>query len=265
MTYVDSGGLRLFYSDSGTGPPLLWHTGGCGDGTMWRTAGYIDALPGYRHLLFDHRGHGRSGAPATIDGHHMSRYVEDVIAVLDDACVRRAVLIGYSQGARVAYAVAATHPDRLAGIVGLDSVPDPAERPEDLRDAAAKVLTSGTRAALLEMAASESEPPPAWLLDHLSATEPTVFAGAYEAFATAPPFWPAAGRIAVPTLFLLGVGADEEDWWTLGQSAAAAMPDAEAVALPGLGHLQAFWKTGMSIPPIERFLARLGADGHDWR
>jgi hypothetical protein len=77
-------------------------------------------------------------------------------------------------------------------------VPDPQERPEDLRDSAAKVLTGGTRSALLE-------------------------------------------------------------------SAAAAMPDAEAVALPGLGHLQAFWKTGMSIPPIERFLARLGAGGPDWR
>jgi len=265
MTYVDSGGLRLFYSGSGTGPPVLWHTGSCGDGTMWRTAGYIAALPGYRHLLFDHRGHGRSAAPATIDGHHMSRYVEDVIAVLDDAGARRAAMIGYSQGARVAYAVAEAHPDRLAGIAGLDSVPDPAERPEDLRDAAAKVLTGGTRAALLEMAASESEPPPAWLLDHLSATEPAVFAGAYEAFTTAPPFWPTAGRITVPTLFLLGIGKDEEDWWALGRSAAAAMPDAEAVALPGLGHLQAFWKTGMSIPPIERFLARLSVGGHDWR
>ena len=42
-------GLRLFYSGSGTGSPVLWHTGGCGDSTMWRTAGYIAALPGYRH------------------------------------------------------------------------------------------------------------------------------------------------------------------------------------------------------------------------
>ena len=28
-------------------------------------------------------------------------------------------MIGYSQGARVAYGVAAAHPDRLAGLVGL--------------------------------------------------------------------------------------------------------------------------------------------------
>ena len=32
-----------------------------------------------------------------------------------------------------------------------------------------------------------------------------------------------------------------------------------------LGHLQASSKTGMSIPPIERFLARLSPGGYDWR
>ena len=264
MTYVDSGGLRLFYSDSGSGPPVLWHTGGCGDSTMWQTAGYVTGLPGYRHLLFDHRGHGRSAAPATMTGHQMSCYVDDVITVLDDAGVRSAVMIGYSMGARVGYAVAAAYPQRLAGIVGLDSVPNPAREPDDSRAQAARVLAEGTKTALQEMADSESEPPPSWLLDNLSATDPAVFAGAWEAFATAPPFWADAGRITVPTLFLLGVGEDEQEWWELGQAAAAAMPDAEAVALPGLGHLQAFWKTGMSLPPIERFLARLGADGHDW-
>jgi pimeloyl-ACP methyl ester carboxylesterase len=195
----------------------------------------------------------------------MSCYVDDVIAVLDDAGVRRAVMIGYSMGGEVSYAVAAAHPERLAGIVGLDSVPDPAEQPEDSRGEADRVLAEGTRVVLEEMADSESEPPPSWLLDHLSATDPTVFAGAWEAFATAPPFWAGAARITVPTLFLLGVGEDEQERWELGRAAAAAMPDAEAIALPGLGHLQAFWQTGMSLPPIERFLARLAADGSDWR
>jgi pimeloyl-ACP methyl ester carboxylesterase len=71
VPYVDSGGLRLFYEVSGSGLPVLWHTGGCGDSTMWAAAGYIAALPGYRHILFDHRGHGRSGGPPTIAGHQM--------------------------------------------------------------------------------------------------------------------------------------------------------------------------------------------------
>ena len=259
MPYVDSGGLRLFYTQSGAGLPVLWHTGGCGDSTMWHRAGYITGLPGYRHILFDHRGHGRSQAPPSMTGHHMSRYVDDVVAVLDDAGIGRAVLVGYSLGARIGYAVAAAHPGRLAGLVGLDSVPDLAERPADLRDSAGAVMAQGTRAIIEQMAATESEPPPAWLLDHLCATEPVAFAGAYEAVATAPPFWPGAGQIAVPTLLLLGVGDDDQDWWALGQAAAAALPDARAVALKGLGHLQAFWRTDLSLPPIGEFLARLSA------
>jgi pimeloyl-ACP methyl ester carboxylesterase len=65
---------------------------------MWERAGYIAALPGYRHILFGHRGHGRSQAPAAMPGHHMSRYVDDVVAVLDDDEVGRAVLVAIRWG-----------------------------------------------------------------------------------------------------------------------------------------------------------------------
>ena len=263
MPYVDSGGLRLYYRDSGSGPAVLWHTGGCGDSTMWETAGYIAALPGYRHILFDHRGHGRSEAPTAVAGHQMSCYTGDVIAVLDDAGIESAVLIGYSMGGRVGYAVAASHPGRLAGMVGLDSVPDPASQPAELRRDAGKVMAEGTRAVIQEMADAESEPPPPWLLEHLCTTDAATFAGAFEAFATAPPFWP--DRITVPTLFLLAVGEDDGGWWALGQSAAAAMPAARAVALPGLGHLQAFWRTDVTLPAVEQFLAERSGGGQTWR
>ena len=264
MPYVNSGGLRLYYGVSGSGPPVLWHTGGCGDSTMWETAGYIAALPGYRHILFDHRGHGRSDAPPTVAGHQMSYYVDDVIAVLNDAGIERALLVGYSLGARVAYAVAASHPGRLGGMIGLDSVPGPAEQPAELRSDAGKVMAEGTRAVIQEMAADESEAPPPWLLEHLCATDAVAFAGGYEAFATAPPFWP-PDHITVPTLFLLGVGEDDGDWWALGQSAAAAMPAARAVALRGLGHLQAFWRTDVTLPVIEQFLAERSGGAQAWR
>ena len=31
--------LRIHYRVVGDGPPLLWHTGGCGDGQMWQLRG----------------------------------------------------------------------------------------------------------------------------------------------------------------------------------------------------------------------------------
>jgi len=226
---------------------------------MWERAGYMAGLPGYRHILFDHRGHGRSSAPPDMAGHRMSCYVDDVIAVLDDAGIGQAVLIGYSMGGQVAYAVAQAYPDRLAGLVALDSVPDRAEQPDELRSEAKQVMAQGTRAIIEQMASMESEPPPTWLLDNLCATEPAAFAGAYEAFATAPPFWPDAPHIAVPTLLLLGVGDDDQDWWARGKDAASSMPAAQVVALDGVRHLQAFWRTDLSLPPIKQFLAALPA------
>jgi hypothetical protein len=48
-------------------------------------------------------------------------------------------------------------------------------------------MTQGTAAIIAQMAGTESEPAPAWLLGHLCDTDPAAFAGAYEAFATAPP------------------------------------------------------------------------------
>jgi len=250
VPYVDSGGLRLYYGDSGSGPAVLWHTGGCGDSTMWETAGYIAALPGYRHILFDHRGRGRSDGPPDVSGHQMSCYTGDVIAVLDDAGIESAVLIGYSMGGRVGYAVAASHPGRLAGMVGLDSVPDPASQPAELRRDAGKVMAEGTRAVIQEMADAESEPPPPWLLEHLCTTDAATFAGAFEAFATAPPFWPDR-RVGV---VLSAQYLDE---------AAVAVADLPPLAVPGTAgqppikhrgrHAQAAEPATGWIPTDERF------------
>src|SRR4051812_20996605 len=54
MPYVQTD-LRIHYQVVGDGPPVLWHTGGCGDGEMWQLGGYLDGLPGHTHLLMDHR------------------------------------------------------------------------------------------------------------------------------------------------------------------------------------------------------------------
>src|ERR1700674_1094217 len=123
-------GVRLHYSDLGAGPAVFFHTGGGGDGTMWKTAGYVDGLPGRRHLLFDHRGHGRSDKPERLEAHRMVEYIADVIAVLDHAGVDRAAMVGYSDGARLLYALAAPPSEGGAANRGIGGGVDP-ERSQD--------------------------------------------------------------------------------------------------------------------------------------
>jgi pimeloyl-ACP methyl ester carboxylesterase len=247
--------VRLHYTDSGDGPAILWHTGGCGDGSMWETAGYISGLPGYRHVLLDHRGHGSSEMPTGSKAHEMSAYVDDVIAVLDAARIERAVMVGYSSGARVAYCSATRHPDRFVAIVGLDSVPEPGEDPEDMKAGAEIVMEKGTRAVIEEMAAGEPEPPPRWLLEHLCSTTREAFAGAYESFATAGDIFGHFGELTVPTLMLVGAEDEDDGRMEVAVRAAETMPNGQALGFFGLAHLQMFWRVDVILPAIRAFLA----------
>ncbi|TMD16862.1 MAG: alpha/beta hydrolase [Chloroflexi bacterium] len=252
MPTVLRDGIRLHYSDIGSGPALFFHTGGGGDGTMWQAAGYLDALPGRRHLLFDHRGHGLSDQPKDLQAHRLDEYIADVISVLDFAGVKRAAMVGYSDGARLIYALASRHPQRVAAIVGIGGVAHPSDtdawRPELL----AEVRQMGFRAWLEQMSASETEPAPAWLMENLASTPGDMFELEIEGWADAPSECDDFPRIEAPTLIVCG---ELENTDGAAELAARALPNGTAVVMPGFGHMQAFWRTDVTAPIISEFLA----------
>jgi len=252
---VTRGDVSLYYEDGGKGFPVLFHTGGGGDGRMWHLAGYLDRLAGYRHLVLDHRGHGRSDCPEELDAHRMGEYVADVVAVLDDAQVERAVLLGYSGGASVLYRVAATHPERCAALIGIGSVPEPDDDSTTDSPMAAHLREVGVRALMEEFAAAESEPAPAWLIDNLATTETEMFALLLEAWAELSGAWELFPNMTAPTLLVAG---EEEQVDGAADRAAAQLPNGRAAVLPGYGHLQAFWHEEITGPLITDFLRSLG-------
>ncbi len=73
----------------------------------------------FRVVTFDGRGSGRSGRPLDAAAYTDEQYAADTVAVLDDAGVDRAVLVGLSCGASWAIRVAAGHPGRVQGIVAI--------------------------------------------------------------------------------------------------------------------------------------------------
>lgn len=77
---------------------------------------------GFRVVLLDLRGHGRSERPPT--GYALDDFVDDLEAVLDGHGGPAPYhLFGNSFGGTVAFAYAARHPDRVAGIVAVESSP----------------------------------------------------------------------------------------------------------------------------------------------
>jgi pimeloyl-ACP methyl ester carboxylesterase len=248
-------GVELSYSQSGEGPALLFHTGGGGDGRMWEMAGYTDVLGGARQILLDHRGHGRSGCPEGVEDHRIDEYVSDVIAVLDSVDAERAILVGYSAGAFVAYHTAAAHPDRCSAVVGIGGVALPNETYESSLSRIDRVRQVGMRATMQHMAASEDEPCPSWLLENLSSTNSEMFALLLEAWLDARSEWELFPMITAPTLIICGEHEDVQGETAL---AASTVQDGKAVLLREFGHLQAFWHGEITAPLIRDFLVSKG-------
>lgn len=253
MATISRAGVRVFYSDDGEGPPILFHTGGGGDGSMWRAAGYLDGLPGRRHLLLDHRGHGRSDRPPDLAAHTIDEYVADVLGVLDDAGVERAPLVGYSDGSYVLFSLAARHPERVAAVVGLGGVGLPGDTNAYRSEVAAAVRERGLRRWLHEMSDGESEPAPAWLLDNLCETTDEMFLRELEGWLDAPVEGDLFPQIQAPTLIVCG---EAENTDGAAEIAAERLPRGEAVVLPGYGHLQTFWHGERVAPLLREFLER---------
>lgn len=255
MPIVERHGVRLYYTDSGSGPAVLFHAGGGGDGRMWELAGYTEALDGCRHLLMDQRGHGRSDQPVGLAAHAIDEYVADVISVLDHASVARAVLVGYSSGADILYRTAARHPDRCLALVGIGATPTPFDEPGPSLERASDVRAIGMRALMEGASAQESEPAPGWLIDNLAATSAEMFAHMLEAWADTPSALDDFPAIAAPTLLICG-----ENEVADGDVArvVALLANGSAVVLPGFGHLQTFWHSEKTAPLIVDFLQAQG-------
>jgi pimeloyl-ACP methyl ester carboxylesterase len=72
---------------------------------------------GYRVVLLDLPGHGRSDKPHAIALHRMDAYARRVVRLLDELGVERAVVGGVSLGADVALQMGLTAPERLDGMI----------------------------------------------------------------------------------------------------------------------------------------------------
>lgn len=122
--YLDAGNVRLCYRDDGRGPALVLVHGWLLDSTMW-TGQVVAWSARFRVLRLDRRGFGESsGSP------DLAADAGDVLRLLDRLGIRRAAVLGMSQGARIALHLADTAPERVACLV-LDGTPALASLPGD--------------------------------------------------------------------------------------------------------------------------------------
>lgn len=115
-------GIRIAYDCTGDGHPLVALHGFPRNRKVWsKVTPFLTSR--FTMLAPDRRGYGdsdRPSDPATYDNATMAR---DVLALVDQMGWEKIIALGHDRGAPTAQRLATDHPDRVRGLVILDSAP----------------------------------------------------------------------------------------------------------------------------------------------
>jgi pimeloyl-ACP methyl ester carboxylesterase len=123
MPTIHTGGQPLYYEDTGgTGPVVVFSHGLLMDHGMF--APQVAALSKkYRVISWDERGHGNTGDATAPFSYYDS--AADLVGLLQQLSVQRAVLAGMSQGGYLSLRAALRYPQIVAGLILIDTQAQP--------------------------------------------------------------------------------------------------------------------------------------------
>lgn len=250
--FVTLDGLRFSYLDWGDAdatPLVLLHGGGQSAHT-W-DAFCLAMGERFRCIALDQRGHGDS--QWSDDGDYAyGDHARDVAAFVDALALRRPIVVGMSMGGVNGIAYAASHPDRLRGLVCVDIGPEAQFEPVDRlmrglggyrvfaspEDAAARLARLGARRdpALLRQTLAlnlRRQDDGTWTWKY----DPRTLVGltAKDIMDARRPLWSVLDRIACPVL--IGRGADSEIFTDDdAERFARALPNGRWLSIPRARH-----------------------------
>ena len=264
-------GLSVVEAGPGGAPLLLLHgfTGAKEDFGDW-----IDRLgdEGWHTVAPDLRGHGGSSKPDPEEAYSLEVMAADVFALADALGWDRFVLLGHSMGGMVAQLMALKAPERLRGLVLMDTHHGAVDSIDaEIAAAGADMARTQGMTALGELIAQLSDPLTSSADARVRAERPGYAEFGDRKFAAASPsmyaamigsMFGAADRLDllagldVPTLVLVG----EQDKGFLGpsQRLAATLPQVTYRCIPDAGHSPQFENPDAWWSAISEFLAAVG-------
>jgi pimeloyl-ACP methyl ester carboxylesterase len=175
---VSKDGTPISYEVSGTGgPALVFVHGWSCDARYWRVQVPVFSKK-HRVIVLDLAGHGHSGTSRT--RYTMKAFGEDVEAVTKAAGSSRVILIGHSMGGSVIAEAAALMPDRVIGLIGVDTLenveyPLTREALESMTAPMEKDFQTGCRQFVNGMFLPETDPDlREWILSDMAAAPPKI-------------------------------------------------------------------------------------------
>lgn len=260
MPYAEVNGQRLYYTDSGSGDPIIFSHGFLMDHTMFDAQ--VAALSGnWRCIRWDERGHGRTETSSAAFTYWDS--AADLFGLLDHLGIESAVLAGMSQGGFLSLRAALTAPERVRALVLMDSQPG-VEHPEKV--AAYNQLLDGWIAVgmtdqLADIVAAIIIGPgfadtPAWQQKWRDLDTTTVRQTYTTLVNRENDVTPRLAEITAPTLVVHGSN-DASIELSIAQQYAAELPNAELVVVEGGGHASNMTHADQVNPALEQFLSSL--------
>jgi pimeloyl-ACP methyl ester carboxylesterase len=112
--------IEMYYEIRGEGEPLVLLHGGGGVGANWALI-FKEPPKGYRLIVPDMRGHGRSTNPSP--GFTFRQLARDIFALLDHLGIERFKAVGLSLGAKTLLHIATQQPGRVEAMVLVSATP----------------------------------------------------------------------------------------------------------------------------------------------
>jgi pimeloyl-ACP methyl ester carboxylesterase len=234
-------GVRVYFEDEGgDGAPVILHDGFADSVRDLREWALFDALAseGFRVIVADHRGHGRSDKPHDPAAYAMPLRVADAVAILDRLGIERAHFVGRSWGGRLCFGIGEHAPERVQSLVIGGNQPyawpeSPISR--TVGEALAVAREQGSSEPLVRaFEAFWDIEFPSPQRERLLENDPLALHAAWSAAMAEGAISAELGRWRVPCLIF--IGAADVDFLEGARRAADEIPDAELLVLEEADH-----------------------------
>ena len=121
--FVEANGVRLSVYEAGqsSDPTVVLSHGFPELAYSWRHQLPALAAGGFHAVAPDQRGYGGSGRPEVVEDYDIVQLTGDLVAILDELDIERAVFVGHDWGGFVVWQMPFLHPGRVAGVVGVNT------------------------------------------------------------------------------------------------------------------------------------------------
>jgi non-specific protein-tyrosine kinase len=124
LQFAEVNGIRMGYYEAGPKtdtPPLILCHGWPELAFSWRHQIKALSAAGIRVIAPDQRGYGATDRPEKVEDYDLEHLTGDLVGLLDHLKIDKAIFVGHDWGGFVVWQMPLRHPDRVTGVVGINT------------------------------------------------------------------------------------------------------------------------------------------------